>query len=98
MEFTGQITFIGEKEEVGENKLQKQSINLEEVDKQHPNTLQVNFWGDKIMLLWSYKMGDVVKVSLNLKLTESKKDKGRFFNNINGWKIEKVEKKEDLPF
>jgi hypothetical protein len=51
MEFTGQITFIGEVEEVGANQKKKQTVCIEEVGKQYPNSVAVDFRGDKTMQL-----------------------------------------------
>ena len=102
MEFTGQITYIWEVEKVEalDNK-PKQTITLEEVGKEYPNGLTVDFRGDKTMQVATYKLGDMVKILINSKSREDKKNPWRFYNSLSAWKIEKAkveDKTENLPF
>ena len=102
MEFTWQITFIGEVEEVAalDNK-KSQAVNIEKTEGEYKQSMAVKFRGDKTMLLGSYKQGDMVKVTVNHKSRESKKNPGSFGNNITAWKIEKVDaapSAEPTPF
>ena len=103
MEFTWQVTFIGEVEKVEalDNK-PKQTVTLLEVGKEYPNGIAVDFRGDKTMQLATYKLGDIVKVLINSKTREDKKNPGRFYTSLTAWKIGKAEAKKDsenlLPF
>ena len=57
-------------------------------DEQYPQTIPVEFTQDKTSLLNNFKIGDFVKIGINLRGTEWK---GRYFANINGWKIDQSE-------
>lgn len=103
MEFTGQITHILEKEIVGQNDTPKQTIILEEVGSEYPNSIAIDFRKDKIELLTGKETGDVVNAKLNIK---SREYNGRRYNSVNCWSL-KLESKEepkddevdsDLPF
>jgi translation initiation factor IF-3 len=65
-------------------------------DEQYPQHIMVEFNQDKCDLLNSYKVGDSVKVSINLRGREwvSPQGETKYFNGIQGWRIEKLAAEE----
>jgi hypothetical protein len=60
-------------------------------EEQYPQMLQVEFVQDKCDLLNDYKVGEDVKVSINLRGREwiNPEGEAKYFNAIQGWRIEK---------
>lgn len=69
----------------------KQEIILVTNEK-YPQNLCIEFIQDKINILKSFKIGDNVKVLINLKGREWTNPNGitKYFNTIQGWKIENI--------
>ena len=82
-------------------------------DDQYPQNIAVEFMKDKCALLDAYKVGQDVKISINLGGREWINPDGvaKYFNSITGWKIDKaaeaakpftpptvLEQESDLPF
>lgn len=86
LELTGKITYIGAVETVGSNNLEKRTVVIETTDS-YPTKQACDFLKDKVSVLDNYKVGEEVKIGINIKSNESN---GRWFTNILGWKIEKV--------
>jgi hypothetical protein len=84
-EVIGKVIVLGNTEEVGQNGFTKRMLVVETAE-QYPQKLAIDFVKDKTTILDSYKVGDEVKVSVNLRGTEYN---GRYFVNLQGWKIEK---------
>ena len=61
-------------------------------EEQYPQHLMIEFVQDKTDLLNSYREGDSVKVSINLRGREWVNPQGetKYFNSIQGWRIEKL--------
>jgi len=95
MEITGKILFISQMENVWQRGTSKQTVQIEEIKDQYPNSLAIDFWGEKCMELVSYNVGDVVKVVFN---TKAREYNNKIYNSINAWKIDKVQEKNDGPF
>jgi len=90
MKFTGIIKVITSAEEVNAD-ITKQTLVLEEVsDRQFKGGVVVDFLNDSRALLEEVKVGDVVTVSINSRVNESKTQEGKYFNSLNGWKIDKA--------
>ena len=87
MEITGVLQNISEVETVGAKQTQKMTIIIEEVEKQYPNSLAIDVWGDKTMNAKAFNVGDMLKVTLNSKTREYN---GKMYNSISAWKMEKV--------
>ena len=111
MQYTGTVKFIGPKETIGVNALEKQTIVLEEeTDREFKGGLAVDFFKEKTELLNDIKIGDMITVYINTRVNESKTQAGRFFNSITGRRLEagsaneskgtskKEEANDDLPF
>jgi len=87
MEVIGKVIVLGNTEEVGQNGFTKRMVVVETAE-QYSQKLAIDFVKDKTTILDSYKVGDEVKVSVNLRGTEYN---GRYFVNLQGWRIEKSE-------
>lgn len=68
-------------------------------NEQYPQHISINFVQDKCDLLNGYKVGDDVKVGINLRGKEYVNQQGetKYFNDIQGWKIEKAEAVAEAP-
>ena len=87
MEVKGKVILVGNTEQVGQNGFTKRVIVVETAE-QYPQKLAIDFVKDKTSVLDSYKVGDNVNVSINLRGSEYN---GRYFVNLQGWKISKTE-------
>lgn len=65
-----------------------------ETDEQFPRKVCFTLFGDKVDLLNGLTSGQEVEVSFNL---DSREFNGRWFTNVNAWKIDKVSQENDLP-
>jgi Domain of unknown function (DUF3127) len=84
MEVTGKVVVIGQTESVGQNGFTKRLVVIE-TNEQYPQKLPIDFVKDKTALLDHISVGQEVKVQINLRGSESN---GRWFSQIQGWKIE----------
>jgi translation initiation factor IF-3 len=62
-------------------------------EEQYPQEICIEFVKDKIDLLKSFKVGDSVKVGINLRGREwiNPQGEAKYFNSIQGWRIEASE-------
>jgi hypothetical protein len=90
MEVQGELILIGQTETIGAKGFKKR-LAVVKTDEQYPQTIPVEFTQDKTNLLDNYKIGDIVKIGINLRGTEWK---GKYFANIQGWQISKGEKEK----
>lgn len=112
MEVAGKIIKVGETKSYGDKGFKKRELVVNEAleinGKQYDNPLTIEFTQDKTQLLDKFKVGQSVSVAINLRGREYTKDgETRYFNSIQGWKVEEanqaeltpeVEGNEDLPF
>lgn len=89
MEVLGTIRVIGATQEVTASYKKRELVVT--TDEQYPQHISVDFGQDKCDILDKYKVGDAVKVSINLRGKEWVNPKGetKFFNSVQGWRIEK---------
>lgn len=112
MELTGTIKLIKETQFFGENRFAKREMVLETAG-EYPQPLLIEFVQDKCDLLDQFKIGQDVKIAINLRGREWTNPEGkvRYFNSIQGWRIQAVEAEsntlpeleaaengDDLPF
>ena len=92
MNILGKVKLINETKEYGSNGFRKREIVLT-TQEQYPQNILVEFIQDRTNLLDSFNVGDLVKIDINLRGREWTNDKGeiKYFNSIQGWRIEKVE-------
>ena len=109
MEVNGKIKLIGKTETVGSSGFRKRSLVVT-TDEQYPQSIMIEFVQDRCDVLNAYKVGQDVKVSINLRGREWVNPQGetKYFNSIQGWRIESAtseqsaapqqEESDDLPF
>ena len=92
MNISGKVKLINETKEYGSNGFRKREIVLT-TQEQYPQNILVEFIQDRTNLLDSFNVGDLVKIDINLRGREWTNDKGeiKYFNSIQGWRIENVE-------
>mgnify|MGYP004701298359 CR=1 FL=1 len=97
MEITGTIKKIDEAKTVGVS-FRKREVVIT-TDEQYPQFLMVEFTQDKCDLLNNYKVGESVKININLKGREwvSPQNETKYFNSIQGWRIEKLNDQSAPP-
>ena len=112
MEVFGKIIVLGETMTVGSAGTFKKRTIVIETDEQYKQTIPVDFVQDKTEILNAYKVGESVKIGINIRGNEYN---GKYYVSLNGWNINKhdtnnaspsVNKKEtvvveddiDLPF
>jgi len=106
----GAIKVIGEKVQVSD-KFAKRDVELSVDDNGYEQLISIQFTQDRCDVLDSYAVGQQVEVSINIKGREWTSPSGevKYFNTIEGWKIEAlsvaettqteaVEEEGDLPF
>ena len=89
MEITGKIKKIEETKTFGASGFRKRELVVT-TDEQYPQMLLVEFIQDKCDLLNNYKVGQDVKVSINLRGREwiNPEGEAKYFNSIQGWRVE----------
>lgn len=89
MEVTGRIKVINAEQQVSASFKKRELVVTTE--EQYPQHIMIEFTQDKCDLLNSYKPGEPVKVSINLRGREWVNPQGetKYFNSIQGWRIEK---------
>ena len=92
MNISGKVKLINETKEYGTNGFRKREIVLT-TQEQYPQNILVEFIQDRTNLLDAFNIGDLVKIDINLRGREWTNDKGeiKYFNSIQGWRIEKAE-------
>jgi len=91
MEVAGKIKVLNETQTFGNNGFRKREVVVT-TDEQYPQMIMVEFVQDKCDLLDSFKVGDQVKININLRGREWINPEGvaKYFNAIQGWRIEKA--------
>ena len=89
MELEGKIKLIGETETFGSNGFRKREVVIT-TEEQYPQHILIEFVQDKCDLLDTFNVGQKVKVGINLRGREWVNPQGeeKYFNSIQGWKIE----------
>ena len=92
MEVTGKIKKIDETKTYGSNGFRKREVVLT-TDEQYPQFLLIEFVQDKCDLLNNFNVGEDVKISINLRGREWQNPQGeiKYFNSIQGWRLEKMQ-------
>ncbi|UOY04754.1 DUF3127 domain-containing protein [Muricauda sp. SCSIO 64092] len=92
MEIQGRIKLIDETKTYGTNGFRKRELVVT-TEEQYPQHILVEFVQDKTDLLNSYQVGQLVKISINLRGREWVNPQGetKYFNSIQGWRIENME-------
>ena len=91
MDISGKIKLINETKEYGNNGFRKREVVIT-TEEQYPQDLLVEFVQDKCDILNSFQVGQSVKIDINLRGREWESPQGeiKYFNSIQGWRIEKL--------
>ena len=107
MEVSGKIKVLGETMTVGSAGTFKKRTLVVSTNEQYVQHIPIDFIQDKCDVLNNYKVGDDVKVSINIRGNEYN---DKYYVSLNGWKIEKIaqetvtapvvetEQESDMPF
>tara|TARA_B100001287_G_scaffold115233_2_gene96908 strand:- start:2860 stop:3237 length:378 start_codon:yes stop_codon:yes gene_type:complete len=101
MEVSGLIKFIGEVKEISAT-FKKRELVIK-TDEQYPQTILIEFVQDKTDLLNKCKVGQSIKVNINLRGREWENPQTKeikYFNTIQGWRIESIDNNvspENIP-
>ena len=98
MEVQGKIKVIGETQTFGSNGFRKREVVVT-TEEQYPQSIMVEFVQDKTDLLNNFGVGQDVKISINLRGREWTNPQGevKYFNSIQGWKIEPIAQTNTQP-
>ena len=96
MDISGKLKLINETKEYGNNGFRKREVVIT-TEEQYPQDLMIEFIQDKCNLLNSFQVGQSVKVAINLRGREWESPQGeiKYFNSIQGWRIEKLFNEEN---
>ncbi len=91
MEVSGKIKVINAEQQISASFRKRELVVTTE--EQYPQHIMIEFTQDKCDLLNSYKAGEGVKVSINLRGREWVNPQGetKYFNSIQGWRIERLQ-------
>lgn len=91
MELQGKIKLIDDTKTFGANGFRKRELVIT-TEEQYPQTIMIEFVQDKTDLLNAYRVGQDVKVSINVRGREWVNPQGetKYFNSIQGWRIENL--------
>jgi len=92
MEVTGTIKKIFETQTFGEKGFKKREVVII-TNEQYPQPIIVEFFQDKCTVLDKYKVGQDVKIGINLRGREWINPQGevKYFNTIQAWRIKMLE-------
>ena len=91
MELLGKIKLIGDIKTYGDNGFRKRELVLTTED-QYPQHILIEFVQNNCELLDNFNIGQTVRIGINIRGREwESPDQGiKYFNSIQGWRIEKV--------
>ena len=92
MEIQGRIKQIFPSQVIGQNGFEKRDLVIV-TEEQYPQTIIIQFTQQRCDLLDSLQVGQFVKVYINIKGREWRSPYGeiKYFNTIEGWKIEVIQ-------
>ncbi|CAM3937902.1 DUF3127 domain-containing protein [Flavobacterium branchiophilum] len=90
MEVIGKIKVINPEQQVSASFRKREIVVATE--EQYPQYISINFVQDKCDTLNNFQIGEDVKVSINLRGREWVNPQGevKYFNDIQGWRIERL--------
>ena len=90
MEVAGRIKVINAEQQVSAT-FRKRELVVS-TDEQYPQHIIINFVQDKCDILSAFKIGEQVKVGINIRGREwlSPQGETKYFNDIQGWKIDRL--------
>lgn len=97
MEVSGKVKVVGAEIQVSATFRKRELVVT--TDEQYPQHIMIEFTQDKADLLNDIKVGQDVKVSINLGGREWVNPQGetKYFNSIRGWRIETIQSEQIPP-
>lgn len=91
MEISGKVKAIHAEQQVSASFKKRELVIT--TDEEYPQHILINFVQDKCDALNNFKVGEEIKVGINLRGREWVNPQGetKYFNDIQGWRIEKLE-------
>lgn len=91
MEVKGKVKMVGMEQQVSASFKKRELVVT--TDENYPQHILIEFNQDKCDVLNNYKVGDSVKVDINLRGREwiNPQGEAKYFNQIQGWRITKTE-------
>lgn len=87
MEITGKLTeILPEQSGQGKNGTWVKGAFVIETQDQYPKKVCIDVWGDKVDVVKTLNINDVVKVDFDV---ESREFNGKWYTNVKAWRIEK---------
>ncbi|GIJ92791.1 hypothetical protein CAPN002_00090 [Capnocytophaga stomatis] len=92
MELQGRIKLIYDTLTFGTNGFQKREVVIT-TEEQYPQHIIVEFTQEKCALLDAFYIGQLVKISFNVRGREwiNPQGEAKYFNSLQGWRIENME-------
>ncbi len=92
MELQGRIKHISAIQTFGANGFQKREVVIT-TEEQYPQFIIFEFTQDKCSLLDTFRIGQLVKISFNVRGREwiNPQGEAKYFNSLQGWRIEDLE-------
>lgn len=92
MQLQGKLIVKKETEDVGTSGFQKRECVIK-TDEQYPQDIQIEFQGDKVNILNPFKIGENVKIDINIRgrSWNSPLRETKYFNTIIGWRITQID-------
>jgi len=90
MEVVGKVKVINPEQQVSASFKKRELVVT--TDEQYPQHILVEFVQDKCDLLNNFRVGEPVKVSINIRGREwvSPQGETKYFNSIQGWRVERL--------
>lgn len=98
MDLIGKIKILNGTQVLGDNGFRKREVVIT-TEEQYPQHILIEFIQDKCDLLDNFVVGQEVKIALNLRGREWINPEGvaKYFNSIQGWRIELVNSEQPTP-
>ena len=98
MDISGKIKMIDTTKEVGTQGFKKRDFVIT-TDSEYPQHIIMQFVKDKCDVLDSYKVGDAVKVDINIngRIWVNPQGEDVYFNTISAWRIAKEDTSKQSP-
>lgn len=98
MDLIGKIKILNGTQVLGDNGFRKREAVIT-TEEQYPQHILIEFIQDKCDLLDNFVVGQEVKIALNLRGREWINPEGvaKYFNSIQGWRIELVNSEQPTP-
>lgn len=87
MEIQGKVIVLGNTEVVGSAGTFQKRLIVVQTDEQYSQKIPIDFVQDKCGILDTYKVGDNVKIDINIRGNEYNE---KYYVSLTGWRIEKL--------